>query len=180
MFTPALSSSSRVNLERTLKPSDIRYTLDGSEPTAASPIYQGQTLVFGETTTLKAGLFVGGQLVGRPVEAVYRKAGQLQPLASALKPLPQPTTVAQVLPLLAQADARLGERLFHAPSGAGCFNCHRLGEHGNSFGPDLNGIAQRTNARHVIESILAPNAVITEGFNTLLVETKTEVCRGVN
>ena len=47
------SQEARVNLERTLKPSDIRYTLDGSEPTAASPIYQGQTLVFAETTTLK-------------------------------------------------------------------------------------------------------------------------------
>ena len=168
-----------VNLERSFKPSDIRYTLDGSTPTLRSPTFDGPRLVIRETTTLKAALFVNNEMIGRPVEAVYRKAGETGPVTSLLQPQSTPTTIEHVLPLLAKADGKRGEELFFSAGGAGCFNCHRVGARGNNFAPDLTGLGQRTEARHVIESILAPNAVITEGFNTLNVETPDAEYSGV-
>ena len=169
----------KVDLERSIKPSDIRYTLDGSTPTLRSPRFDGPRLVLRETTTLKAALFVNNEMVGRPVEAVYRKAGDTGPVTSLLQPQSAPTTIEQVLPLLAKADGKRGGELFFSAGGAGCFNCHRVGARGNNFAPDLTGLGQRTEARHVIESILAPDAVITEGFNTVIVETPDAEYSGV-
>ncbi len=169
----------KVFMERTLKPSDIRFTVDGSTPTSRSAKFERGPLVFTETTTLKAALFVKDHMVGRPVEAAYRKANPAEPTASLLKPLATPTTLAHVLPLVAQGDRKRGEQLFFAPGGAACFNCHRVGARGNNFAPDLTDLARRTDTRHVVESILTPNTVITEGFNTHEVETKNAEYSGV-
>lgn len=93
-----------------------------------------------------------------------------------LEPLPRtppssPTSLDPALALLGQGDRERGEWLFHAPGGAGCFNCHQLGEHGNRFGPDLAALGDRATARHIVQSMLEPNAVITEGFSLQTVET---------
>lgn len=173
------ANESKVFMERTLKPSDIRFTVDGSTPTSRSAKFERGPLVFTETTTLKAALFVNDHMVGRPVEAVYRKANPTEPTASLLKPLAAPTTLAHVLPLVAQGDGKRGEQLFFAPGGAACFNCHRVGIRGINFGPELTGIGQRSDSRNIIESILEPNAVITEGFSTHQVETKDAEYSGV-
>jgi putative heme-binding domain-containing protein len=93
-----------------------------------------------------------------------------------LEPLPltspaAATTIDAALAGLANGDRDRGQWLFHARGGAGCFNCHRLGDHGNNFGPDLGALGERASARHIIESMLEPNSVITEGFNLHSVET---------
>lgn len=101
-----------------------------------------------------------------------------------LEPLPlaiptSPTTVDSALASLAQGDFARGEWLFHARGGAACFNCHRLGEQGNRFGPDLATLGDRATARHIVQSILEPNAVLTEGFNQQLVETADAEYSGI-
>lgn len=86
----------------------------------------------------------------------------IEPLQSS--PPSQPTSVDDVLVNLDQGDAKRGEILFHHPRGAGCAKCHRLDKTRNAFGPNLAEIGTRVQARHLIQSILEPSAVITEGF----------------
>jgi putative membrane-bound dehydrogenase-like protein len=93
-----------------------------------------------------------------------------------LEPLPlsapaTPTGIEAVLAMLNQGDAQRGEWLFHATGGAGCVQCHRLTGSGNAFGPDLATVGDRASTRHLVESILMPNAVITEGFQLQTVVT---------
>jgi len=101
-----------------------------------------------------------------------------------LEPLPltPPTGATALEPALAalpQGDRERGEWLFHAQGGVGCFNCHRVGERGNSFGPDLAELGDRATAKHIVQSMLEPNAVITEGFNLQTVETADAEYSGI-
>ncbi|HIM30494.1 MAG TPA: c-type cytochrome, partial [Planctomycetes bacterium] len=83
------------------------------------------------------------------------------------------TDLAAVATALKKANREAGEKLFFQPSGVGCFNCHRVGSRGANIGPDLSTIGDRTNAEHIIQSILSPNAVITEGYRQHTVETNS-------
>jgi putative membrane-bound dehydrogenase-like protein len=86
-----------------------------------------------------------------------------------LQPLPfsrQPHTADknEVLTLLTNADVHRGEILFRHSAGAGCYKCHSLDSVKNGFGPNLSDIGRRASAVHIVQSIVEPNAVITEGF----------------
>jgi putative heme-binding domain-containing protein len=87
----------------------------------------------------------------------------------ALGKVATPTTVAQVLPLLAAADATRGPGLFKA---AGCAACHRAGDEGRAVGPDLSTIGDRDDADSIVRSILNPNQIIVEGYGLLTVSTR--------
>lgn len=52
-----------------------------------------------------------------------------------------------------------------------CGNCHRLGDSGKAFTPDISNPGQRADPRVFAESILNPGAFITEGFHSLVVVT---------
>jgi putative heme-binding domain-containing protein len=61
----------------------------------------------------------------------------------------------------------------------GCNQCHRFAGEGGSVGPDLSGVGRRLSPRDVLEAILVPSKVITEGFATTEIETKSgEVVSG--
>jgi putative membrane-bound dehydrogenase-like protein len=88
-------------------------------------------------------------------------------------PLPQldhPTTVTQGLGLLPKGDVRRGELLFKQV--AGCAKCHSLTQQKNSFGPQLSDIGVRAEPRHIVQSMVDPDAHIVEGFSQLVVETR--------
>lgn len=92
----------------------------------------------------------------------------------------QVTSTEQSLELLSEGDPERGRVLFHHAGGAGCAKCHSLTDSVNGFGPNLAGLAARANARHIVQSIVEPSAVITEGFNQLNVLTDTgQVFSGV-
>lgn len=158
--------SVNVRLTPGIKPATLRYTLDGSEPTARSE--KGGPGRFTSTTTLKAALFVNDQKVGNSVGGVYRKRDSHVKLP-ALGGVDQPTTVSQVLALLPAANPQRGPDLFTA---AGCVACHRVGDTGRTVGPDLSAIGDRDDADSVIRSILLPNQIIVEGYSLLTVTTK--------
>ncbi|MES2569393.1 MAG: PVC-type heme-binding CxxCH protein, partial [Verrucomicrobiota bacterium] len=82
----------------------------------------------------------------------------------------EPATAAGALAALKDADPKRGEWLFAGENGAHCWRCHREG--GDGLGPVLTGIGQRGDAESLIRSILDPNAVITEGFGLLNIETR--------
>ncbi len=158
----------RVAITPGIKPSAVSYTTDGSEP---SPDTRKSTarINIKDTTTIKATLFVDGKKVGNTVEATYTKRATSSAPTITLTPPTEPTTLAQVKALLPTAKAARGQAIFNA---AGCFACHRVGQEGGAFGPDLSDVGSRGNPEHLIRSILEPNAAITEGFTLLNVMTQ--------
>ncbi|HWL08495.1 MAG TPA: PVC-type heme-binding CxxCH protein [Planctomicrobium sp.] len=76
----------------------------------------------------------------------------------------KPATLEDSLALLSTASAERGEVLFRHRQGAGCFQCHSLNSSKNGFGPNLGDIGKRATPKHLVESIINPSAVITEGF----------------
>jgi putative membrane-bound dehydrogenase-like protein len=85
-----------------------------------------------------------------------------------LNPQATPTGAEPSLAALAKADARRGEALFF--HSAACATCHRVGNRGINFGPDLTNLGARMEAKYIVQSILEPNAVITEGFSARVIE----------
>lgn len=74
-------------------------------------------------------------------------------------------TVKSVLAAMSQADPQRGRELFLHPQGAGCFQCHQMQGIGQVLGPDLSDIGNRVREPKIlIESIIHPSKVITEGF----------------
>lgn len=95
-------------------------------------------------------------------------------VAIAPLPLARPqteTTIDAVLPLIDRGDRDRGELLFRHTQGVGCAKCHRVDQSMNGFGPNLSSIGLRSNARQIVQSMVEPNAVITEGFNQQTVVT---------
>ncbi len=151
-----------------LKPGGVVFTTDGTEPTASKR--SGTSISLKETTTLKVALFVEGRQVGRTVDATWRKrAPRASAAAVTLTPPVQPTTLAQVLPLVPTASVERGRGIMTA---AACFNCHRVGNEGRPVGPDLTAIGDRGDPAHLIRSMIEPNAQITEGYALITVATR--------
>lgn len=161
------TESVRVKITPGLKPSTVRFTLDGSEPTLRT-VSSRDDLLLRKTTTVRAALFIDGKKVGPTAESTYRKREPAAGETIALPPPAIPTTVAAVLPLLKNADAARGRAVFFT---AGCAACHAVGSEGGAFGPDLTELAERGNVERVIHAILEPNAEITEGFSLINVTT---------
>lgn len=154
-----------------VKPGTLRWTTDGSEPRPPGPSdreVSGRRMTLSDTTTLKIALYVPQNAPGKRVE--YRKLGhtfegtwtrRAGGAAVALEPPPQPLTLADVLPRVEKGDEANGKRLFRA---AGCSACHRAEREGQMVGPELTAIGDKADPRHLIESMLNPNAMVTEGF----------------
>jgi putative heme-binding domain-containing protein len=79
-----------------------------------------------------------------------------------------------LLPVLEQVKR---ERSFEAGRLAfcqsGCSQCHRFAGEGGSVGPDLTGVGRRLSPHDLLESVLLPSKVITEGYATTEIETKS-------
>ncbi len=106
-----------------------------------------------------------GQKIGENIEAVKR----------------DPATIEDVLAHLDEANPENGHLLFYQVGGrAACYSCHRVGGEGKTFAPDLSDVGSRLDPRTVVESILQPNATITEGYRAQLIETEDgELLTGV-
>ncbi len=79
--------------------------------------------------------------------------------------------IKSTLALVEGGDVVRGEILFKHASGAGCIKCHRLNERNDGFAPNLGRVGSRATVRHLAESMIEPDAVITEGFQQLNVLT---------
>lgn len=94
-----------------------------------------------------------------------------------LTPQSVPASEEKSLAALRDAEARRGEALFF--HSAACATCHRVGNRGTNFGPDLTDLGARMEAKYVVQSILDPNAVVTEGFSAHSVEADGQSHLGV-
>lgn len=62
--------------------------------------------------------------------------------------------------LASKGDAVRGRKIFDASDGPGCAQCHRVANSGVEYGPDLSHIGAVRNRASLLESIIAPAAVV--------------------
>jgi putative heme-binding domain-containing protein len=67
-------------------------------------------------------------------------------------------------------DPARGEKIYRRTESA-CQKCHAIAGAGGLVGPDFTSIGASAQADYLIESLLAPNAKIKEGYNSLIVNT---------
>ncbi len=65
-------------------------------------------------------------------------------------------------------DFEHGKKMFKA---ALCANCHRYAGAGGGLGPDLTSLGSRFAARDVLESILEPNKIVSDQYQSMIVTT---------
>lgn len=80
--------------------------------------------------------------------------------------------IAGFLDALTGGEVAAGRNIFFNKPEANCGKCHRAGGQGGDNGPALDGIASQQTREFILESMLAPNASITKGFETVIVRLK--------
>lgn len=70
-----------------------------------------------------------------------------------------------------RGDRERGQNLFLNVATVSCRNCHRVGEQGKAFGPDLTTIGKKLDRAKLLESILEPSKAIDPQYATQLIET---------
>jgi quinoprotein glucose dehydrogenase len=68
---------------------------------------------------------------------------------------------------LAGGDVAAGRKIFHENTTASCLRCHQVNGKGGEVGPNLSEVGKQKPAEYLLESIVAPNAVIAKGFGTV-------------
>jgi putative heme-binding domain-containing protein len=82
--------------------------------------------------------------------------------------------------LALKGDAARGRDLFFNSAGLQCKKCHKIGDQGQSLGPDLSQIGKKLDKPKLLESILEPSKTIDPQFVSYLVETASgEVVSGL-
>jgi putative heme-binding domain-containing protein len=72
-----------------------------------------------------------------------------------------------------KGDAARGEKIFHRDE-LTCLKCHAIASAGGVVGPDLSAVGGGSSVDYLIESILDPNKVIKDNFETIEVTTKDD------
>lgn len=70
---------------------------------------------------------------------------------------------------LLRGDAAAGQQVFVQ---AQCASCHKIGNQGNSIGPDLNVVAGRFTRREILQAIVHPSQVISDQYRSTVIETE--------
>ena len=75
--------------------------------------------------------------------------------------------------LSAKGDPKRGGNIFYDSEGiANCSKCHLVKGRGGAVGPDLSYIGTSRTRKFLLESILNPSAIITHGYQTVMILTK--------
>ncbi len=69
-------------------------------------------------------------------------------------------------------DAAAGRKVVLNSTAGACLRCHIVVDKGGNVGPVLNGIGARYDRRTLLESIVAPDARIAEGFKSIVLALK--------
>lgn len=98
-------------------------------------------------------------------------AGVREKLARYEAARPTGDPLAPYLEALEGGDARRGRRIFFERTEAQCQRCHKIDGQGGEVGPALSDIGKTRDRSYLLRSIVAPDAEIAEGFETLVVAT---------
>ena len=71
-------------------------------------------------------------------------------------------------------DIQAGRELFFTRSSLSCVRCHKVGETGGEVGPNLSQIGTQKDTGYLLESIVAPDTAIANGFETVVVLTEDD------
>jgi uncharacterized repeat protein (TIGR03806 family) len=74
--------------------------------------------------------------------------------------------------LALSGDADRGKSVFTTNAAAACKTCHKIGDLGETIGPDLSKVGAKYNKAGLLEQILEPSKSIDPAFTTYLLETK--------
>jgi quinoprotein glucose dehydrogenase len=75
-------------------------------------------------------------------------------------------------------DVARGRKIFFEKGSVACLRCHKIGTEAVVVGPDLSAPAISRDRRHLVESIVNPNAKIAQGFETTILKLKSNVTVG--
>ncbi|REK08930.1 MAG: dehydrogenase [Planctomycetota bacterium] len=78
--------------------------------------------------------------------------------------------LAELVDLVGNGNADRGKATFFSQRAA-CSACHRVGEQGESIGPDLSQIGQVRSPRDLVEAIAFPSVSLARGYETYSVAT---------
>ncbi|MDB5296158.1 MAG: hypothetical protein JWO31_2141, partial [Phycisphaerales bacterium] len=78
---------------------------------------------------------------------------------------------ATVADVLAKGDAARGEAVYRSKA-ASCTQCHMIGGVGGPLAPDLRAIGATSPVDYLVDSILAPNKAVKDGYAATSVSTK--------
>jgi quinoprotein glucose dehydrogenase len=76
--------------------------------------------------------------------------------------------VAQYRESLEGGDAAAGREVFFNKAAVSCLRCHKVGSDGGEVGPNLSEIGSKQKRDYLLESIVDPNKVIAQGFETVI------------
>lgn len=96
----------------------------------------------------------------------------LEKVAAFEKTKPAADLVAPFREALEGGNAARGKSLSFEHLAAQCTRCHKLGGEGAEVGPDLSKVAARLPREKLLESLVAPNAQVAEGFGVIVVTLK--------
>ena len=120
-------------------------------------------------------LFAANINNGPLVEKLSSAAG----IGDATQPMSVDQRKALVQRIDTQGDAHRGQLIYRRKE-LNCIQCHAISGAGGNVGPDMSGIGVTSPTEYLLESILAPSAVIKEAYLTLQVLTSDGVViRGV-
>jgi putative heme-binding domain-containing protein len=114
--------------------------------------------------------------------AIYEASRYDSPLLKALttsggidtapKELTKDQMTALIAEVAANGDPKRGEAVFRRKELA-CLQCHQIAGSGGIVAPDLLSIGASAPVDYIIDSVLLPNKAVKEGFNSIIVTTKS-------
>ncbi len=164
-------------LETTLKAGSVREKQAALTTLATIAGKEADTLIKKWLDELNAGK-VAKELQLDLIETANKRAdnGIKASLASFNKARPDDGGMGAYAECLQGGDKDLGKKIFLEKIEASCTRCHRIqGEEVGTVpkaGPDLSDLGKRQDRRYILESIVYPNKVVAQGFETLTVTLK--------
>jgi cytochrome c oxidase cbb3-type subunit 3 len=104
-------------------------------------------------------------VAGTNMPAFEFEKDELDHLVSYIRSLSGPSATAPPV----EGDAVQGRLVYQR---SGCANCHRIGQEGSVYGPDLSRIGAGRSSEYIRESILNPSADIPEDYAGVTVITR--------
>ncbi len=77
--------------------------------------------------------------------------------------------IADYMALLEGGDAERGQKIYRDNAAVYCVRCHKVNGEGGEVGPELSGIGKKHPREYLLESIVAPNQAIAQGYESVVV-----------